>query len=87
MSRENYEEMELKLNGNRTGEFDPLGIVPFKTQKLYDHYLELVKKRIDTENIDENETVAIATIDKVSYDNAETGEVDIRWEARYEIVV
>lgn len=87
INRKNHRKGELLKNGNWDGDFDPLSNIPIETTSWYKSIIESIKSNYDLENINENETIAKTSIDRVSYVNSETNECDIRWEARYEVTV
>jgi hypothetical protein len=68
-------------HGSKNRNFDPLETQPIDIDAWSEHVLDKIEH--DKES---GEVVATATICEVSYYNDETGETDIRYEARYEKV-
>lgn len=85
-TRNTYVEQEIKKNG-RSGTFTPIIDIPINTAEWFKHIRKQIESKIDIEKYEDDDILAEATISQVSYTNVETGECDVRWEVRYEIVV
>lgn len=85
-TRNTIEEYEIKVVG-RSGSFDPLRTIPINRQEWFHHVRERLEEEIETDELDDDTVLATATIDEVSYTDPDTGECDVRYEARYEVEV
>ena len=85
-TRNTYERVEIRKSG-RSGTFSPLIDIPINTTKCFEHIRKQIESKIDIEKYEDDDILAEATVSQVSYTDIETGECDVRWEARYEILV
>jgi len=82
-----HDAFDIKKNGMQ-GTINFLSHCPIDRNKWAKHVRKQIEQKVDDfDEIPDDKVIAEATIEQVSYTNIETGECDIRWEARYEIVV